>query len=323
MTILEYRTRVRHGGRWETVASHNEKIAALLERQFPHHEAILWAVGLADEKHGPNARSREDWLNTVAEPISLEGVWNSSDESESPIGETKLSQTDAERLKRLLEVLINEEQRLRSLSPATLDDLHERLLDQGRFFSQEAARPDYAHWSCLPKWTAAETVALLLDKDPHSVNSRSLKPFRKSPFARNFRRLLSIVNRAIELGEIPGIERNKLKGLCTRMAIDFPSSFENELLLPKGSEGLGGNGASRDKPTLDRMILVMAAQHYDYDPRAEENGEALAKLVADLEAAGLKTSLTMVRRNLQDAWKKIKLQPGLKGVLKKPTPPTA
>ncbi|OBQ67987.1 hypothetical protein EB233_31515 [Mesorhizobium erdmanii] len=284
---------------------------------------MLWAVAHADAK-GP--RFTEDWLNTAAEHLSYESetVWLPVDNSEGPDGETKLSQADAERLRQMLEPLLKEEQRLGSLSPSKLDNLYELLLDKGRFFSREAARPDYAYWGRLSKWTAEETVALSLDKDPEHVNVRSLKPFRKSPFANNFRGLLSIVNRAIELGEIPkGIERNKLKGLCTRMAIDFPSSFENELLLPKGSEGLGGKNASRDKPTLDRMILVMAAQHYDYDPRAEENAEALAKLVADLEAAGLKTSLTMVRRNLQDAWKKIKLRPGLKGVLKKPIPPTA
>ncbi|RUU82729.1 hypothetical protein [Mesorhizobium sp. M7A.F.Ca.MR.362.00.0.0] len=303
--------------------STNGKIMALLERQFPDQEAILWAVDIADNS-GP--RFTEDWLNTAAENLSCvsETVWQASDDSEGPNGETKLSQADAERLKRTLELLLNEEQRLRSLRPSRLDNLHESLLDEGRFFSQKAARPDYAHWSRLPKWTAAETVALLLDKDPHSVNARSLKPFRKSPFAKNFRRLLSIVNRAIELGEIPkGIERDKLKALCSRMTIDFPSTFENELLLPEGGEGLGGRPAPRDKPTLDRMILVMAVKHYGYDPHVLKNGRALKSILADLAAVGLEISPSSVRNNLRDAWNRIKLQPGLKGVFKKPISPAA
>ncbi|AZO59668.1 hypothetical protein EJ078_10800 [Mesorhizobium sp. M1A.F.Ca.IN.022.06.1.1] len=207
MGILEHRTYKRQSGRLEIVPSRDEKIAALLESQFPNHEAILWAVGLADEKHGPNAQFREDWLNTVAEPISLEGVWNPSDDSESPNGETRLSQADAERLKRMLEPLLEEEQRLRSLSPAKLDDLHEHLLDQGRFFSKESARPDYARWRGLKVWSAQETVALSLDKEPLCVNARSLKQFKKSPFATEFRRRLAEANRAIKLGELRGAYR--------------------------------------------------------------------------------------------------------------------
>ncbi|MES0205249.1 hypothetical protein [Mesorhizobium sp. LNHC209A00] len=301
----------------------SRKITALLEPQFPDQQAMLWAVANADEK---SPRFTEDWLNTAAEHLSYEPetVWLPLDNSEGPDGETQLSQADADRLKQMLEPLIREEQRLRFLSPSKLDDLHECLLDESRFFSQEAARADYAHWSRLPVWSAEEAVALSLDKDPRCVNARSLKPFRKSPFAKNFRRLLSIVNRAIELGEIPeGIPRDKLKGLCIRMAIDFPSTFENELLLPEGSEGLGGQQASRDKPTLDRMILVMAVNHYGYDPRVLKNGRALKSILADLAAVGLEISPSSVRNNLRDAWKGIKLQPGLKGVLKKPISPAA
>lgn len=298
--------------------STNGKITALLERQFPDQEAILWAVAIADNS-GP--RFTEDWLNTAAENLSYvsEAVWQPSDASEGRNGEIELSEADAERLQRMVEPILEEEKRLSSLRPSKLDNIYERFLDEGRFFSQESARPDYAHWSGLPMWSAEETVALALDKDPHRVDALSLKEFGKSPFAKKFRRLLSIVNRAIELGEIPmGIERDKLKGLCSRMSIEFPITFDNELSLSEGTDSLKAKAASRDKPTLDRMILIMAVEHYGYDPYAEENGQALKAIVAALEGAGLKTSMSSVSNNLTDAWKVIKLQPGLKGPLKNP-----
>ncbi|WP_143748647.1 hypothetical protein [Mesorhizobium sophorae] len=302
------------------------KIETLLNSQNRDSHWIVWAIAMADNERGLSARFTADWLNTVAGHLLYisDGGWTPANPYETSDGEIDLSQPDAERLQRLIKLVVEEEARLNCLSDTKLDDLHERLLDKGRFFSKESARPDYAYWRGLPMWSAEETVALCLDKDPRRVNARSLKSFRKSPFAKNFRRVLSIVNRAIELGEIPkGIERDHLKGLCTRMAIDFPNTFENQLLPPEGSKSLDAKNTSRDKPTLDRMILVMAAEKYGYNPYAKANGQALATIVAALNAAGLKTSLSIVRRNLQDAWKGIRLQPGLKGVLKNPSSPDA
>ncbi|TIM23115.1 MAG: hypothetical protein E5Y74_07140 [Mesorhizobium sp.] len=302
------------------------KIGTLLNRQNRDSSWILWAIDIADKERGSSARFTADWLNTVAGHLLYisDGGWTPANPYETPDGEIDLSPPDAERLQRLIKLVVDEEARLRCLSDIKLEDLHERLLDESGFFSQESARPDYAHWSRRPMWSAEETVALALDKDPRRVKALSLKELRKSPFAKKFRRLLSIVNRAIELGEIPkGIERDNLKGLCSRMDIDFPTTFENELLLSEGSDSLRAKAASRDKPTLDRMILIMAVEHYGYDPYAEENGQALKAIVAALEGAGLKTSMSSVSNNLTDAWKVIKLQPGLKGPLKNPGSPAA
>ncbi|MDG4895820.1 hypothetical protein P9272_19815 [Mesorhizobium sp. WSM4976] len=317
MRILEYRTRVRHGGRWETVPpNRNEKVAALLERQFPDHEAILWAVAGADEQHGSDARFTEHWLNTAAEPISLEGVWIPSDVSEGPNGETKLSQADGGRLKHMLEPLLKEEKRLESLTSSKLDNLYEHLLDQGRFFSKESARPDYAYWRGRKVWSADETVALSLDREPQRVNDRSLRQFKKSPFAIEYRRRLAEANRAIELGELgKGISRSDLRLLFTRMGIDIPAGFVIHRLATVEDDIADERMRESTKRVLETLILVMAAEKYGYDPSADDQAQVFQAIFDDAKANGLSLAEKSVPNKLNAAWQRFVSRKDLDGKL--------
>jgi hypothetical protein len=71
-------------------------------------------------------------------------------------------------------------------------------LEARQFFNLPEAMADFEHWSLMDIWSAEESAALLLGRNPDVVKWEKLKKYeyRNSPFAQRFGKLLQIVQRA-------------------------------------------------------------------------------------------------------------------------------
>jgi len=109
---------------------------------------------------------------------------------------------------------------------------YEKRSEKQQFFNRPEAEADFSHWACMAYWSAEEAVALILGKDPKRVNLINLEEYytRVSPFIQRFKNLKELIDRAIEVEDLPK-QPTPRQSVEWAKKIDFkiPSDLEEEL----------------------------------------------------------------------------------------------
>lgn len=200
--------------------------------------------------------------------------------------------------------------------------------DRERFFNGPAAGADFAYWCSVPLWAPEEAVALSLGKDPNVVNRATLADLAPdtSPFASEFHRRLTVVQRSIEAKNLAErVAPAMLVEMMIELGWKFPSQFPDMAQRPNGEseqavaleariaelEGqlalLASNQAkyltptdqmaSKRPATLYAIIRGLAINRFGW-PNAPK---VVAKMISSLDLAGVSISDDTLSDVLADA----------------------
>jgi hypothetical protein len=209
------------------------------------------------------------------------------------------------------EALLQFETELSSLPTSTFDERYIRAVedynreqeeaeeraDRLEFFSQPDASADFRFWCNLEHWSVDEAAALLLGKNPEKVSSNSLYyTTRGSPFRRAFHELKAKLSRAVEDGKLQKRDTpTNFFGWAERIGVPVPPELSARL------EARGGIAIEgRERASMLRLIIGMAAKHYAYNPGATKS-QIPKQIADDLSSAGVGLNPETVRKFLQEA----------------------
>ncbi len=135
-------------------------------------------------------------------------------------------------------------------------------------WNQAHANADFAYWAAAETWTFDEATALLLGKDPNTVNRKMVeKSARISPFAKQFMDVYRLVERAgrtgtfVRLGGKPGSPRGILTWAKTAGAIEISAGLL-DAFEARGMpvEDLRGALVAKDAETAELQAQIEALQ---------------------------------------------------------------
>jgi len=214
-----------------------------------------------------------------------------------------LTETNAYRkyLRDLPEAEFAELYKKEKLARQTRQDARQEAFDRHRFFNEPEAVADFEYWAACAAWTVEEAVALSFGKEPSVVNSETIVKEVKSapsPFARTFERQKRLVLRAIAAGDLADplvpttfLEWAHNNSLCLppqlvefvrpnlTMWKDRCQKLEDELqsLRSQLDSAKIRELSTREKHTLQKMVLTMALAKFGYDPKKRNSA---AKMIA-------------------------------------------
>jgi hypothetical protein len=154
---------------------------------------------------------------------------------------------------------------------------------------------NWGHWVQLAFWTLEEAVALTLGY--HPSNSAYVEDCLSAEVAVSFRRLVTLVSRAMDLGE--------LKDPLTPTAyLTWAKRRQIEMVpeLKKALEGLpppiAASAHPAHRPESVATVLIGLAEEFGYDP--ERRNPAAGRISSRLRARGLSISEDTVHDMLRD-----------------------
>jgi hypothetical protein len=182
---------------------------------------------------------------------------------------------------------------------------YEKRAEKQQFFNRPEAGADFSHWARMHYWSAEEAVALILGKNPKRVNLINLDEYstRVSPFIPKYKNLRELINRAVEVEDLP--ER-----ATPRQSVEWARKIDSEIpaelqKLATCTDTKNKDGLSEtERTSMLKMILGMAVFKYGYQGDAAKNtatGGNSASIASDLEKIGLDLDPDTIRRYLNEA----------------------
>ena len=157
-------------------------------------------------------------------------------------------------------------------------------------------RLDYRHWGLMSYWSLDDAAALLLKVDPVAVHDNQ---FREAAIFERFTKLQTLALRSFEMDELK--ERNSPTAILVwahRKRIRIPRALRNAVDLTAEKLELG----NRERNTLLKLVIGMAAKGYAYNPAAAKSS-SIAKIESDLLLIGLPLGRETIRSHLQEGAK--------------------
>ena len=145
-------------------------------------------------------------------------------------------------------------------------------LNKYAFFNRTESEADFNHWGGMPYWTPEEAVALILGKDPKRV----------SPFIKGFRNLKELLDRAIEVEDLP-------KKPTPRQSVEWAKKIDFE--IPADLEEV-----------LEQLELPSAPTGGEFDEESETYPLELHIAVKAWSVASRQTGSTDTPKELVREW---------------------
>jgi len=175
-------------------------------------------------------------------------------------------------------------------------------LDAIRFYNQKEANADYIFWAKVPYWTIEEGIALLLGKNPHVVNWKSICRYQcASPFVRKYSNIRLIALRAYQVDILEEkITPRQLLNWAKHYGIEFSLNLEKEVNKFHSTTN-SGVSSTEDNNSLKMlgglaMVLVQSQKGKKFSKNDKPNKSAIYNEIEEilnnheLPTTGLKSS---------------------------------
>jgi hypothetical protein len=199
-------------------------------------------------------------------------------------------------------------------APYNSSSAYQKRAEKQQFFNRPEAGADFSHWACMPYWSSEEAVALILGKTPKRVNLINLDEYstRVSPFIQKFKDLRELINRAVEVEDLP--ERatpRQFVEWARKLDFEVPTDLEDELEqleLPSAPTGGEYDEKSETYPReLHIAVRAWRAAHHQSDSTdtpKEQIGTWVRRYFPDLSGAAVERVAVVCNWEKQGGQKK-------------------
>jgi hypothetical protein len=161
---------------------------------------------------------------------------------------------------------------------------HDVQCEEGDSRWSHSPGPNFEAFGRQATWTVQEAAALLLGKDPRTIEKLTGSLYENTPSLVTYRELITDIERGAQefsLGPPTSLSRLRVLQWAKNSGIPVSKEVSDGFCFEQVREHLPGNsGQTHSLKTLSKALLAIAVMKYEYDLKRQQPG-TVAKLIRD------------------------------------------